>query len=269
MNDQQLLNPNRTMATTGIPDVQVRSRTERRTARGTLVFRPVYVQRGRGPHLNWAYATDTLGDAFKCDIEAPQNGQVTISDAAGQERFGINTRWNVEDFGYIFLTADNAGEFYELPPPGEEVTLNLNLELARSRVVRNRRRRQKHEADGYAPSREVQGLIDMSEGYLEDAERAEHAEQDPQRSGRLAQESLRHALYASEALELEKSRFDIARQAVRDDFFIGCDARAFFQMDPDIFMEGFLGLFDYATITYYLKYGGNGIPDFEPIRPAL
>jgi hypothetical protein len=45
-----------------------------------------------------------------------------ISDAAGVERFGINTRWNVEGFGFIFITADNGGDLYSLPDVGERVS---------------------------------------------------------------------------------------------------------------------------------------------------
>ena len=60
--------------------------------------------------------------------------------AALAQRFGIDVRWNVEGFGYLFLTADNGGEHYTLPPDGRTQELNLNVELAKSRVHRNRRR---------------------------------------------------------------------------------------------------------------------------------
>jgi hypothetical protein len=100
------------------PDILTSRRTRLRTQQGTLAFRPHFVQRGVGPHINWAYASDANWDAFRSDIEASSEGGVVISDAAGQERFGINTRWNVEGFGYIFLTADNGGDLYQLPPAG-------------------------------------------------------------------------------------------------------------------------------------------------------
>jgi GH35 family endo-1,4-beta-xylanase len=63
-------------------------------------------------------------------------------------------------------------------------------------------------------------------------------------------------------MEIEKAEFDIQRRGYRPDFFIGCDARGFFQMDPDVFMERFTQLFNYATITHYLKSGSY--QDFEP-----
>ena len=243
------------------PTILTPRRTPPRTSAGTLAFRPTYVQRGRGPHLlDWAYASDTEWDAFHSNITASPDTGVVISDAAGQERFGVDVRWNVEGFGYTFLTADNGGEYYALPPDGQTRELNLNVELAKSRVLRNRRRMAQHAPGGWQPSREVQGLLDLSEGYFEDAERA----QDEQRKAALAQTALLYALRGGEALELDHARHVIARRGPRDDFFFGCDTRAFYQMDPDVFMDGFDELFDYATLTHYLTIGHVGVPDFEP-----
>lgn len=250
------------LALTGAPTILTSRRVPPRSARGTLIFDPVYVQRGIGPHLRWAYASDEKWDAFASDIAAAENDRVVISDTNGHERFGINTRWNVEGFGFIFITADNGGEFYTLPAEGEVARLNLNYELAKSRVVRNRTRRARHESEGWTPSRETQGYLDLAETYFEDAGGAS----DVQRVGELAQRSLYFAMRASEQMELEKARFEIARRDPREDFFMGCDARAFYQMDPDIFMDRFVEVFDYATITYYPITGTDGMPDFEPHR---
>src|SRR5688572_382237 len=103
-------------------------RTRRAVRKGTLQFRPYYVQRGVGPHHDgtYAYASDTKWDAFHSNIEASVERGIVISDTEGQERFGINTRWNVEGFGFGYILADNGGEFYTLPPEGETRTLNLN-----------------------------------------------------------------------------------------------------------------------------------------------
>ena len=242
------------------PTVLTPRRVRPRTAAGTLVFRPTFVQRGVGPHLlDWAYATDHKWDAFHSNITASPDTGVVISDTEGHERFGVDVRWNVEGFGYLFLTADNGGEHYTLPSDGRTVELDLNVELAKSRVLRNRRRLAQHVADGWQPSREVDGLLGLSDGLYEDATRAT----DETRRAQLAQDALRHALWAGERMELEKARHDIARRGRRD-FFIGCDARAFFQMDPDTFLDLFTELFDYATVTYYLRYSASGVTDFEP-----
>lgn len=243
------------------PLILTTPRVKRREATGTLSFRPYFMQRGVGPHLlDWAYASDSKWDAFHSNITASAETGVVINDSEGQPRFGINPRWNVEGFGYIFITADNGGEMYELPPEGQSLELNLNYELAKSRVYRNRRRLTAHTTDGWTPSRSVQGYLDVSEGYLEDAAKAG----DEYRRGELAQNALMHAMWASEMLELERAEFLAGGLAPREDFFVGCDARTFYQMDGDLFMDLFEEVFNYATITHYAVH--NGMPDFEPTK---
>src|SRR5690606_32166992 len=248
----------------GAPLIFTPRRIPRRTAAGTLIFRPYYVQRGRGPHLDgtYAYASDTKWDAFHSDIRADETG-VAISDTGGQGRFGINTRWNVEGFGSGYITADNGGEFYTLPPPGDTRELNLNFELAKSRVLRNRRRLAAHRAEdgAWSPSRRLQGFLDVSEGYWEDAERVKG---DEERRAELAQDALLHALWAAEMMEIEKAQHAINRRGHRPEFFMGCDTKAFFLMDQDTALERFLELFNYATITFYPTVRWN--QDFEPRR---
>jgi endo-1,4-beta-xylanase len=229
------------------------------TAAGELVFRPYFVQVGRGPHLlDWAYATDEQWDSFHSNITASREG-VKISDAEGKEKFGINVRWNVEGFGYIFITADNAGEFYSLPPAGKSAVLNLNYELARSRVARNGRRVALHRKTGWQPSREVVNLVSIAEGYLADAK---NAESDGERCGALSQKALLHAMWASEKIELDFAEYAIHKRGYRPGFWMGCDARGYFQMDVELFLSLFPELFNYATITHYLISGV--FEDFEP-----
>ncbi len=229
------------------------------STQGELIFRPYFVQKGRGPHLlDWAYASDANGDAFHSNIAASKEG-VKISDLEGKKKFGIDVRWNVEDFGYIYITADNGGEFYELPAAGKMATLNMNYELAKSRVQRNRRRASLHAKAGWQASRELAAFINLSEEYFAEATKV-HS--DGENCGRLAQKALQYAMPAGEMMELEKARYEITRRGPRPDFFIGCDARGYFQMDPDLFLSRFTELFDYATITHYLVSGSY--QDFEP-----
>ena len=244
----------------GFPTILTGNKSIPSTAQGELAFRPYYVQKGQGPHLlEWAYASDTNWDAFYSNISATQKHGVVISDTQGKNKFGIDVRWNVEGFGYIFITADNEGEYYSLPRKGTVVELNLNYELARSRVARNRRRVSLHVKDGWTPSRETRMYLDLSEGYLEDAKKAVREQE---KCGGFSQLSLKYAMRAGELVELEKARTDILKTGYRPDFFIGCDARGFFQMSPEIFMERFTGVFNYATITHYLVHGIY--QDFEP-----
>lgn len=241
------------------PLILTRSKTSPKTARGELIFSPEFVQKGQGPHLlDWAYASDHNWDAFHSNITAGKEG-VNISDTEGVEKFGIDVRWNVEGFGYIFITADNGGEFYRLPPSGQNRKLNLNFELAKSRVLRNRRRAETFMKSDWKPSREVQMYLDLSSELFADAKKVQN---DARRCGELSQKALYYAMWGGEKMELEKAWFDISRQAYRSDFFIGCDARGYFQMDVDVFLERFTNAFNYATITHYLTSGIY--QDFEP-----
>ena len=119
------------------PTIFTESRTRINTEKGKILFKPYIVQNGKGPHLgriksfknigpedwdfpSWAFASDTEWDAFYSNIFVDDNG-VSISDAAGKDKFGINVRWNVEGFGYIYMTADNGGEYYSLPQGCKEL----------------------------------------------------------------------------------------------------------------------------------------------------
>ncbi|OGU74256.1 MAG: hypothetical protein A2V93_08150 [Ignavibacteria bacterium RBG_16_34_14] len=239
--------------------ILTKSRIAKNTAMGELIFKPVFVQKGKGPHLlDWAYASDSRWDAFFSNITASKEG-VKISDTNGKEKFGVDVRWNVEGFGYIFITADNSGEFYQLPPSGKQLELNLNFELAKSRVARNRNRLSKFSKDNYSPSREVKSFLNLSEEFLEDAEKAEL---NIEKMGMLSQQSLYYAMWGGEKLELDYAKFKIKKAGFRPEFFIGCDARGYYQMDPETFMRLFTEIFNYATITYYLESGTY--EDFEP-----
>jgi len=241
------------------PLVLTKSRHRPSTEQGELIFQPHFVQKGVGPHLlDWAYASDKDWDAFHSNITSSKEG-VKISDTEGIKKFGIDVRWNVEGFGYIYLTADNGGEFYQLPGNGITIILNLNFELAKSRVWRNRKRLQKLQQNGWKQSQEVHGLIAISESYYQDAVKKQA---DGFTCGNLSQIALLYAMWAGEKMELEKAEFEIQSHGYRSDFFIGCDARGFFQMDTDLFLDRFTAVFNYATITHYLISGY--FQDFEP-----
>lgn len=237
----------------GTPTILTSKRTPTNSEMGQLIFKPTFIQKGKGPHLlDWAYASDKNWDAFHSNIHVNNSG-VVISDTEGVDKFGIDVRWHVEGFGYIFITADNGGQYYRLPPKGQTQEFSLNYELAKSRVYRNRIRRGKFE-----PSTEVNRLLNLSEELFEDATKAM---KDEDKFTRLSQRSLYYAMVAGEKLELEKANTAISARGFRPDFFIGCDTRAYFQMDPDKFLDIFSEAFNYATITHYLTH--NSYQDFE------
>jgi len=247
------------------PLIFTKSRTIQNTEMGELIFKPTFVQNGKGPHLgmiksfdsvgpaewdfpSWAFASDTEWDAFYSNIFSTRDG-IKISDANGKQKFGINVRWNVEGFGYIYMTADNEGEFYALPEKGKHQTLNLNYELAKSRASRNRKRVKQFLEEGWEPSRDLKPLIDLTEEYLADASKIEQGEI---KCAQLSQSSLYYSMWAGEKIEVEKSWYDIAKNKFRDKFFIGCDTKGFGKMDNELFINLFSDLFNYATITHYL-----------------
>ncbi|MHB8579256.1 MAG: endo-1,4-beta-xylanase [Ignavibacteriaceae bacterium] len=242
------------------PEILTKSKTTINTSKGELIFRPFFVQKGKGPHIyNLVWATDQNWDTFHSNINLA-DGKIIISDTEGVDKFGINARWNVEGFGYTNITADNGGYFYELPPNGKLKELNLNFEFCKSRVERNRRRLNLHKKNGWIPSKEVDFFINLSEEFYE---KAKKIESNGEKCAQFAQRGLMYALWASEKLELDKAKYEILKRGYRKDFFHGCDARGFYQMYQDSFMPLFTDLFNYANITYVTK-GDGIISDFEP-----
>jgi GH35 family endo-1,4-beta-xylanase len=222
-----------------------------------IVFKPYFIQKGRGPHLgDFAYLTDENGDTFKADITMNGEG-IAVQKTGELPKFCLNVRWNVEGYGYLMMPADNGGECYTADFSGTRV-YNLNYELARTRVCRNRRRNDQFVRDGWTPSREVQGLTDLSENFLLDAENSTISSET---RARLSQKALLYALWAGELQEMDKARRDIKKNQYRKDFLFGCDSRGYYQMDSGLFLELFKDVFNYATITHYLV---GDFVNFEP-----
>ncbi|MDO8551034.1 MAG: hypothetical protein Q7S39_12915 [Ignavibacteria bacterium] len=247
------------------PLVLTKSRTIKNTVQGELLFKPYFVQKGRGPHIyDLVWATDKNWDTFYSNISFSSEG-IKISDTKDEEKFGINARWNVEGFGYTNITADNGGEFYTLPPDGKLNQLNLNYEFAKSRVARNKKRILHLKKDGWIPSKEVEMFLDLSEGLYVDATKVYS---DKEKCALLAQKSLNYALWASEKMELEKANYVIQEGGYREDFFVGCDARSFYQMYQDKFLDLFSELFNYANITFVAK-GDGMMSDYQPEKGVI
>lgn len=214
----------------------------------SLLFKPYYVQRGKGPHLGKTlYTFNTDRDSFYSDISSTKNGLV-ITETYGAKRFGVTCRWNVEGYGFLKMFMDNGGEYYEIPENGQAV-LNLNYELAQSRYFNCQKRIEMGRADGWFPSGEVESLMGLAGEFLEAAEKVRHT---GLRCAELAQKSLYYGLTVSELIEMDLARYRIRKNGNRPDFYFGCDTRGYFYMEHDIFFERFFKAFNYATITHYL-----------------
>lgn len=225
--------------------------------KGKLIFKPHFIQNCRGPYIDdYFFLSDENGDPFHSDCELTKKG-IEISDTEGRDKFALHVRWNVEGFGYLYLTADNSGNYYSLSGLSDE-TVSLNYELASTHAILNERRLDKFVKEGFTPSRELSALHNLGMQYLEDSKNEKNNEV---RTSEFAQHSLKNSLWASDLLEFEKAKWDIEKFRQKRNFFFGCDSRGYFQMErKELFLEYFSELFNFATITHYLI---GDIVDFE------
>jgi hypothetical protein len=75
--------------------------------RGGLVFVPT--PHPQMPPLTFAFASDTNGDPF-ATVPVTDAG-ITVAEPPGEEPFSVSAQWYVEGFGFVWLEADNAGEY--------------------------------------------------------------------------------------------------------------------------------------------------------------
>ncbi|MCF7808314.1 MAG: endo-1,4-beta-xylanase [Candidatus Marinimicrobia bacterium] len=214
----------------------------------SIRFKPQIVQKGPGPHLgDKALLLDEQGEVFKGKIQLSEDG-FEVQHVGEHKRFSCSVRWNVEGFGYLYMPLDAGGEFYEFDASRHQV-FNLNYELARTRIARNHDRIAKLSREHWRPSNKLQEIQSLADNCLEDASKVAS---DDARCGSHAQKALLYGLKASDLIEIEYAKSAIQVAPQRQDFMFGCDARGYFQMDPNQFLERFTELFDYATITHYL-----------------
>ncbi|HUF11039.1 MAG TPA: endo-1,4-beta-xylanase [Rhodothermales bacterium] len=195
------------------------------------------------PELKFAYATDPDGNPFRT-LGVEQGRIGTPSDLS--QRFGVNARWYVEGFGFVWLEADNDGRHFSLSEP-QERSLNLNFEFARTRVRINSERMARFGAAGTSFSTEVRHLHALSQQLLEDAAKATAAGQ-----AGLADKSLLYALWAAERLELENAHHAISGQQRSDHVYFGCETRQYIWAKSEPFVDRFTDVFNYATVTHYV-----------------
>jgi GH35 family endo-1,4-beta-xylanase len=200
------------------------------------------------PHPDFVYATDEQEDPFRSAIALTRDG-VVVPQEFGDRRFSVNTRWYVKDFGWVWLAADNAGELYTRSALAAGRVLNLHLEIARSRIARNRSVSGRYERDGTVFSAEVSNLMAASEELLAESLKKEAVGEE---AARLADRALTNALWAGEKIELERARDVIARRMRADTVWFGCETRQFIWGKSEDTINRFVELFNYATITHYV-----------------
>ncbi|MGE5680714.1 MAG: endo-1,4-beta-xylanase [Bacillota bacterium] len=197
------------------------------------------------PKMDFAYLADENEDPFKSSVQVTNEGIVVPSDIK-ERKFSVNARWFVEGFGFIWLGADNGGEYYtaqDFNPAG-----SLNYEFARSRIIRNSNVRKRYESQGTQFSSEVRHLSSLSEELLDQARKIS----DTEKGARLSDKALEYALWAGEKIELERASSEIERQKRNDNIAIGCESRHFVWAKSEEFAKRFVELFNFATVTHYV-----------------
>ncbi len=212
----------------------------------------------RMPAMTWAYASDEREDPFLSPVSTGRDG-ITVPGDMGKKKFSVNTRWLVEGFGYLWLAADNDGRFYE---SGDiDPRMNLNYELARSRVGRNHRVIARYTKEGTEFSSEVVHLMAIADELLRDAGKKSA---EGEKGARLADRSLLYALQAGERIELEKAASDISSMKRRDPVWFGCETRQYVWAKSDEMSKRFQELFNFATVTHYVSDTWYEL--FEPVE---
>jgi endo-1,4-beta-xylanase len=211
-----------------------------------VVFRPY--PHPSMPPPTWAYGADEFEDPFKSSMSVAREG-IIVGDDVGSRRFSVNARWYVEGFGYVWLSADNAGRKYTLADASKTGQFHLNYEFARSRIARNREVRSRYEKDGTRFSAEVKHLTALSEELFEDATKRLT---DGERAARLSDRCLKYALWVGEKIELEKAKSDIERRKRTDHVQFGCETRQYIWAKSEDFVKRFVEVMNHATITHYV-----------------
>jgi endo-1,4-beta-xylanase len=199
------------------------------------------------PKMDFVYLTDEHEEPFKSSVQINQSGIVLPEDLR-TKKFNVNTRWFVEDFGFIYLSADNGGQSYSVNDLSKG-NLNLNYEFAKSRLERNRKIKKQYINQGAKFSNELNHLFSLSEELFEDATRRIN---DNEKCAGYSDKSLKYSLFSGEKIEIEYAQYEINRQKRKDSVRFGCESRQLVWAKSEEFVTRFPELFNYATITHYV-----------------
>lgn len=198
------------------------------------------------PPINFVYLADENDDPFYSDVTVNSDG-INIPDNLGSKKFSVNTRWFIEGFGFIYLSADNGGEFYTHKDFSK--SLNLNYEFAKSRITRNSNVKKRYQKSGIIFSAEVNYLSDLSENLFEDATKNIN---NGNKCGEISNNCLMYALWAGEKIELEFAKFNILKYKRKEQVHFGCETRQYIWAKSEDMTKRFVELFNFATITHYV-----------------
>ncbi len=148
----------------------------------------------------------------------------------------------VYGFGEVTLYADNQGRGYT----ASDFPLNLNVELAETRLFRVRTVIKSWKRSGFLLPVRVSQRLRRAQIYLNNAKNS----LDSSEQVGWCQQSLYESLWAGEEAVLGKAKWEIQHRGKRPDFHFGCNFFGFSEADKS-YRTYFTELFDFATIPLY------------------
>ncbi len=192
------------------------------------------------------------------------DGKVALPAPEGP--FAVCTPLSVDDFGHVYVYADNGGRGYQVTEVGGR-RLNFCLEAAESRVSAVAEAEARFREMGTSPSSEYEGRMSRASARLEEA-RGKRG--DEVGCARAAVASLAESLHAGELLVVEHARARIARSPKRTGFLFGCNGFRYPELGEK-YAELFGRLLNFATLPFYRARTEEreGARDFSRVEKIL
>lgn len=164
-------------------------------------------------HGQPAEAWSTNGLHFFAQDEIPVRSQLSFESGEliglrhSETSVGLVTLWEVDDFGKILQQTTRL--------PERDKSYNLNVELARGRLLKISQKREEWGMADLTLSAEVHGQIDQALDYFVEAL---GASDDPAQASVLADQAMRLAMPAGEAMALEHAQLFLQRRTSTQSF---------------------------------------------------
>lgn len=202
---------------------------------------------------------DELATLFASDIDYepyPRRATVapdgTIRLETGDAPVILHAKITVPGYGFMWVTADNQGEGYR---PDDEIEFVREAALSRAREVGALL-----EQGGFKPTARCLSMLSDAKTMLKLAESSP-------RAAELNMVALACGMWAGELAVVERARQRIAQKQPRDNFLFGCGGFLYPYEDRPVLKEIFDGLFNYATLPFYLARlePEKGKPDYSTL----